>query len=65
MKSSKVSGEGSSWGGLEGGIESSPQKGPPLPLFGGAEERLGEDARKVTGVRGEVETFSRLMILII
>lgn len=29
-------------GGLGGGIESSPQKGPPLPLFGGQKERLGE-----------------------
>lgn len=33
--------EGSSRGGLKGGVESPPQRGPPLPLFGGQKERLG------------------------
>lgn len=42
VESLKVSVEGRSWGGLGGGLESSPQKGPPLPLFGAQKERLGE-----------------------
>lgn len=37
--------EGSSRGGWKGGVESPPQKGPPLPLFGGQKERLGMEMR--------------------